>query len=206
MTDRTASALPEPGWYIDPGSGRRRWWNGIAWTSYIDGDQSPRDLASGGIFQPAISSSTNVNPWPIWVVVLLPLVVLLPMLTVDFAAYFRAVLAASELSDRVPVPIPPGIWVTQLVSWAVYPAGVVLSYFDWRTLKQRGIVRPFHWAWAFLSIVYLIGRAVVLRRRVGRGSSPFWIYLAVSLIAGVVQGTAIANAIITVVTERIPTR
>ena len=36
MTDDGRSFLPAPGWYLDPESGARRWWNGIAWANRAD--------------------------------------------------------------------------------------------------------------------------------------------------------------------------
>src|SRR5206468_9638315 len=58
---------------------------------------------------------------------------------------------------------------------------VVLAFLDRRILLRRGIVRPFHWVWSVLPLVYLIGRSVVLRRRVGRGSAPLWVSLLLSV-------------------------
>ncbi|MDQ1555529.1 MAG: hypothetical protein QOI02_531 [Actinomycetota bacterium] len=40
MTD-PASPTP-PGWYLEPGSSRSRWWNGESWTDDVrDGEGSP---------------------------------------------------------------------------------------------------------------------------------------------------------------------
>jgi hypothetical protein len=205
MTDSRQTELPGPGWYIDPGSGRRRWWNGIAWTSQFDGDSARLGSPVGLTTQRVLSSSTSVNPWPIWVLVLLPLVPLLPLLTVDFTAYVRDLLVSAQV--HAVTPVPSGITTAQLLNFATYPATVVLAYFDWRALAQRGVVRPFHWAWAFVpfALVYVIGRAVVLKRRVGRGTSPLWIYLLVSFGSGIIEGIAIGNAIAAVVSEHAPT-
>jgi hypothetical protein len=208
MTDSRQTELPGPGWYIDPGSGRRRWWNGIAWTAQFDGDSPGLGNTLGAETQRVLSSGTSVNPWPIWVVVVvLPLVPLLPLLTVDFAAYVRQALAAYQFHTAV--PDPAGLTTMQLLSWASYPATALFAYLDWRTLKDRGVVRPFHWAWAFIpfasTLVYVIGRSVVLKRRVGRGTSPLWIYLLVSLGIGVVLGVMIGGAIAGAVAASVPT-
>lgn len=204
MTDSTQIELPQPGWYIDPSSGRRRWWNGIAWTGEYDDTAGVGNPVGFGQHQ-MLSSSTSVNPWPIWVLVLLPLLPLLPLLTVDFATYFRDVLTASEV--RAVIPVPSGITTANLINLATYPATVVLAYLDWRALAQRGVVRPFHWAWAFVPfvLVYLIGRSVVLKRRVGRGTSPLWIYLLISVGGGVVEGIAVGNAVASVLAAGVPT-
>jgi quinol-cytochrome oxidoreductase complex cytochrome b subunit len=198
MTNTRPSELPTPGWYLDPTSGRRRWWNGIAWAHEIDG---------GGPGYPArfthVSSSANVNPWPIWVLILLPLVVAIPLLTVDFTAYFREIVAA-ERSQGIG-SIPPGYLFAQLANLAAYPAMVVLAYLDTRSLRRIGLDRPFHWAWSFLGIVYIIGRAVVLKRRVGRGTAPLWIYLLVSIGVGAYVGAVVGSAAAQAIIETLPT-
>ena len=198
MTNTRPSELPAPGWYLDPTSGRRRWWNGIAWAHEIDG---------GGPGYATrythVSSSANVNPWPIWVIVLLPLLVSIPLLTVDFSAYFREVVAAAR--SQTIGSVPPGYLVAQLVNFVAYPVSIVLAYLDTRALKRIGVVRPFHWAWSFLGIVYIIGRAVVLKRRVGRGTSPLWIYLLVSLAVGAFVGAVIGSAAVQAIAETLPT-
>lgn len=182
MTEAGPGIAP-PGWYVDPsGTGRRRWWNGIAWTNHMEGDRVAQAYVPGAVEQPVLSSSTSVNPWPVWALVLLPLVALAQFLTIDFGAFLRDAIVAAE-TDGLLVP-PPGLLVAQLVGWVSYIGTVVLAYLDWRALRRRGVVRPFHWAFAFLpQLVYLIGRAVVLRRRVGRGQSPVWIFLLVSTVS-----------------------
>ena len=38
-----------------------------------------------------------------------------------------------------------------------------LAYLDWDKLRRDGVVRPFHWAWVFLSReVYVVGRSVIV--------------------------------------------
>lgn len=197
MTDTRPSELPAPGWYLDPGSGRRRWWNGIAWAREVDSGEAGYATRSTHV-----PSSASVNPWPIWVLVLLPVAAVLPLLTVDFAAYFRDVLVAGRSQSAVSVP--PGYLAAQLLDLLAYPLTVLLAYLDTRALKRIGVIRPFHWAWAFLGIVYIIGRAVVLKRRVGRGTSPLWLYLLVSVGVGVFVGFTMGNAAVQAVLENLP--
>lgn len=64
--------------------------------------------------------------------------------------------------------------VTQVLGLAAWGFTVFAAFRDYKHLESVGVVRPFHWAFAFIpyTIVYLIGRHVVLRRscapRVGR--------------------------------------
>jgi len=49
-------------------------------------------------------------------------------------------------------------------------------------------VRPFHWAWAFLySGVYIIGRSIIVQRRIGRGLAPIWAWVAMSVLGLIVS-------------------
>jgi hypothetical protein len=55
----------------------------------------------------------------------------------------------------------------------------VLGYLDWRKLRGVGVVRPFHWIWAFLPTVYVIGRTTVIRKVAPRrGLAPVWVLIA----------------------------
>ncbi|WP_052226673.1 DUF2510 domain-containing protein [Microbacterium mangrovi] len=92
-----------------------------------------------------------------------------------------------------------------IVGLLVYAATVVFSYFDHRELVRRGYVKPFHWAWAFLgSLVYIIGRTVVVHRRGGRSLGPLWAMIAV-FVASIVIGW-IGGAVISVQTAEIMNR
>ena len=78
-----------------------------------------------------------------------------------------------------------------------YALSVLLAALDRRALGRLGVVRPFHWAYAFIPApVYLIGRTVVLRRRVGRGLAPLLTWLA--MIAAVIVLGGLAAVVIAV--------
>lgn len=76
----------------------------------------------------------------------------------------------------------PGIMTASLVgtllSWALYALAIVAGYRDYVQLGRLGYPKRLHWAWSFLSPVYPIGRAVVVRRQAGAGSATMWIALA----------------------------
>jgi hypothetical protein len=202
VTDSEQRLAP-PGWYVDPsGSGHRRWWNGLAWTHYMEGDAPPQGMVSGPVAQPLIPSNVTLNPWPIWLLVLLPAIATAQLLTIDFEGFFRETLLASQSGAPARLLLPPGYLFAQVLGWVLYLGGVALAFLDWWMLKQRGVVRPFFWAWSFLPpLVYLIGRTVVLRRRATRGQGPLWTYLLVSLVSGAIGGYFVANALLNVLTD-----
>jgi hypothetical protein len=73
------------------------------------------------------------------------------------------------------------------VSFAIGIGLVVLSWLDRRTLQARGVERPFHWAWSIVSLlIYLIGRSIVLQRRVGGSAAPLWLFLGLSVCGGAI--------------------
>jgi hypothetical protein len=200
MIDGDRSVLPAPGWYLDPESGERRWWNGIAWANRSDELRAQAAATVGLIRQPALSTSTSVSPWPVWAIAMLPLLAAAPVLLLDLKSYARAVLVASEA--HAVAPLPPGFLAAQLLGVVTFVAAVVLAHLDRRMLIHRGVVRPFHWAWAVVPLAYLIGRAVILRRRVGRGSAPVWVYLLLSVAVGVVEGILVTASVASVIAER----
>ncbi|HEV7624336.1 MAG TPA: DUF2510 domain-containing protein [Amnibacterium sp.] len=177
MSSPTPTPAPAPGWYPDPaGSHRRRWWDGRGWTDHLaDGSWD------GSIEQPPLAAEARVNTPFIWIIALLPLLSAIAFLTWDEEGYLRRAIedpqhaAVSQFTD-------PGYLLTWGVGFLIYPAIVVLAYFDWRALTRMGVVKPFHWAWSFLTIVYIIGRPVVLRRRVHQGLAPLWTFLIVYVL------------------------
>ncbi|KTR73670.1 hypothetical protein NS234_19740, partial [Microbacterium oxydans] len=79
-----------------------------------------------------------------------------------------------------------------------------------RGLAARGFVRPFPWAWTFLSsLVYVIGRHVVIRRRGGRTLAPLVVTIAIQvamLLAASVWASVFAVQLLETVFEMATTR
>ncbi|MGO7983712.1 hypothetical protein ACC691_38370, partial [Rhizobium johnstonii] len=64
---------------------------------------------------------------------------------------------------------------------------MLFAFLDWRMLRAAGYERRFHWAWAFLgSLVYVIGRSVLVKRAAGRGSAPMWIAIVLYVVTSIV--------------------
>ncbi|MEN8600513.1 hypothetical protein [Microbacterium rhizosphaerae] len=103
----------------------------------------------------------------------------------------------------------PAYFLLLLVGLATYGVSVWFGYRDVRELEARGFVRPFHWAWLFLSAwVYVIGRTAVVSRRGGRGAAPLVVFLAiqaVSLIVGMVWMFTFMNQLMQMLVSQVPT-
>lgn len=78
----------------------------------------------------------------------------------------------------------PWVWGAFILGWGGSAATVWFAVLDVRELRARGFVRPFHWGWSFLgSIVYVIGRHVVIRRRGGSDRAPLVVMIVTQSLA-----------------------
>ncbi|MDQ0031916.1 DUF2510 domain-containing protein [Arthrobacter bambusae] len=187
MTERPMDqSRPAPGWYPDPaGSGRSLWWDGTAWSGYLPAAQP---VAAPGRWRPLISPQTPVYNALIWLIVAAPLVVVVLQAAVwnpvPRFVYVRGVRTLDPSSI-----ITPGYFVVAAAGVLAYAATIVAAYFDWKGLRRAGVVRPFHWAWAFLNLaVYVIGRSVVVRKVApGRGLAPIWAFIGVYVVTIVIS-------------------
>lgn len=198
MSDSANPNTPA-GWYPDPaGSGKDRWWDGSAWTEQLAArpvvpsmlaqaaPQTPHQgqyvpsTQHGQHWQPAAPTSQDSNtPW-IWLIVLLPVVAIIPIFFWDFRGYLLDTMTNPR--GAMMSTFSPAYIAMIVVSWVCYGASVWFAYRDYATLGQRGHQRRFHWAWTFLSsLVYIIGRSVMVRRAVGRGLAPMWVSIALSV-------------------------
>lgn len=175
------------GWYPDA-NGNPRWWDGYRWV-----DAAPVAAPAG--IPPRVAPGTSANTVWIWVIVLLPLVA-------AFVTSGYLLQMQNGMLDFVRImptdgsqPDPQAFiqwemttifngWYFALlgVGWLIYGISAWFAYLDFRELSRRGFVRPFHWAWIFLSSwVYVIGRTVVVGRRGGRGAAPLWVFIALQV-------------------------
>ena len=180
------------GWYPDPdGTAKSRWWDGSAWTEHYHDPSAPVHASSAPVgpaviaavpVEPAVPGVTS--PYNLWVWYIVGLVGLsfLTLVTFDFQAY----VFASLYNAGNPFAIfTPGYVFVSVVGFLTWAGAVALAYFDHRDLRARGVAAPFHWAFAFISsVVYLAGRSIVIRRRLGNGMVPLWV--AVGYAGGVV--------------------
>lgn len=166
-----------PGWYPDTVDPRcLRWWDGTVWTEHV-GPPASQQLGR----RPPISPETPVyNPF-IWIIAGMPLLPVILMLA--WNPKFRFV--TTRAGDPVPDPasiFDAGYFLLLGALAFVYLGSVALAFFDYRSLRGKGVVRPFHWAWAFMymgGLVYVIGRAVVVNKVAsGRGWWPVGLLVA----------------------------
>jgi lysylphosphatidylglycerol synthetase-like protein (DUF2156 family) len=96
----------------------------------------------------------------------------------------------------------PAYLLVLLSGWFIYALSIVFGLLDWRELKQRGVPKPFHWAWGFFVIivgwpaVYVIGRTVVAKRRTGAGMAPLWVFIGLEVVTFIVSLVVIVTAIV----------
>ncbi|WAB80877.1 DUF2510 domain-containing protein [Microcella daejeonensis] len=179
MSDTTPAPVPA-GWYPDPAGGPgRRWWNGTAWTEQVE------QPYSAGYAPPVLGAPAGTAPYTpwIWILALLPLSSLLSFFLLDVEAIVAQSLA-SDPSDPFAIPAPTtGELLTNGLGFAAWVLGILFAFLDWRELKKRRVDKPFHFAWSILlSLVYVIGRSVVVKRRIGTGLAPLWTAVAVTVL------------------------
>jgi hypothetical protein len=127
----------------------------------------------------------------IWLVVALPLLSVLVLFLFDWTAFVRESIYASAFPEQAPYAASSSLAVSagaSVLSFVIAALTVLFSFLDWRRLRARGIEKPFHWAFSFFVLVissggvYIIGRAVILRRQTGKGLGPVWGWIAVTVV------------------------
>lgn len=126
---------------------------------------------------PSISTGT---PW-VWLLACIPAVQTIA-LEPDLLGFTEIATSPTRTaSDGTVDLLVAGFAIDFGVTLFVIVAAGLLAFLDERALQHRGVPRPFPWGWGFLLGVYLVGRTVVLRRRLGRGAAP--LVLGASLYA-----------------------
>lgn len=186
MSDQ-APAVPA-GWYPDPSDATRgRYWDGAAWTEYL---HHPGQPAPTPVLR-APEGTPWSTPW-IWLIVLLPLLSIASLFLVPIEDVLEASFAAPEeaLAAQVELYTSPGYLLSIAIGWILPALLVLFAVLDHRALRRRGVPKPLHWAWGFFAFlspaVYPIARAVIVRRRTGRGFVVLWVTIAVLVVTAVV--------------------
>jgi len=138
----------------------------------------------------------------VWLLAATPLLPLIGLLQWDIKGYLRAFLlvgtsggtGSGRLVDAI---LSPSYFVLLGLGFLTFVLCVVFALLDYYELKKRSIPRPFHWAWSFLQTgaVYIIGRAVIVRRRTGRGLAPLWVWIGVWVLTLIVGIAVLVSAL-----------
>jgi Protein of unknown function (DUF2510) len=205
VTNPQAPRTPA-GWYPDPdGVQRQCWWDGEKWTADVAPLSEPQPYSVDRQQLSAPPGTDWNTPW-IWLLLfLLPL----PSLSLFFLDWSQAfeidpVTMRPDLDRQLAFFTSPAYLfalIGGLLSWAL---SLVLSYLDFKTLRDRGVPSPFHWAWSFLNpYVYAIGRGVVTNRRIGKGLAVVWVAVGI-LVLGLILGFVLAAMIFGAVFSQLP--
>ena len=205
MTEPTTPSVPA-GWYPDPaGSPNSRWWDGVQWTDSMQQPYSP-----GVVTTPRAAEGTPVyNLW-IWLAIFAPYLSLPLLFTLDFSSLLDPSALTSDgasLEAQLGLYTSPGFLLLTVGGWVTTAAAVLFSWLDHRWLVRAGVPQPFSWAWSFFILlgypVYPIGRAIVTRRRTGRGWGVLWATILafvggilIALIWGIVITVQITQSIL----------
>ena len=132
-----------------------------------------------------VPEGTPVDTIWIWLIVVLPVLAVLPLFLWDFEGYMEQTMnpSASPMVTALGPYTDPWYLVATFGGWIVYGLSVWFAALDSAALAKLGYQRRFHWAWAFLSsVVYVIGRSVVVRRQAGRGYLPMAAAIALTVV------------------------
>ena len=189
VSDAAGTISTQPGWYADPsGAPRLRWWDGAQWTEHL---HDPAPAKSGALRTSDVGPDTPVYSASIWMIVGLPLLSVFAIASFDMTEYM---LNVTTLGLRAAATELDYLFL-QGLGTATYIASVIFAILDRRGLRADGFHRPFHWAWAILSVtVYVIGRSVIVNRRAGRGLWPIGALLALIVLQLVVVGLKVSEA------------
>lgn len=188
------SSVPDPGWHPAPDRpGQLRWWDGHSWADSYQAQALP----AGARGRPPLRPGAAVYGWAIWLMALLPLANVLLELAWKPTLSFRTMSSGSQRIRMLELNsvFTPMYFLMLLAGFIAYALCLWFAYLDWKKLAAEGVVRPFHWAWAFLApAVYVIGRSVVVRK-VARplGLAPIWAVVATAALAVIVAGIKVAE-------------
>ena len=196
MTDPAVPSTPA-GWYPDPSGGaQRRWWDGAQWTDHLE---TPYSTTAAAMPSTAPEGTDPYTTW-IWPLLVIPVLQLLSVFLIDWEQFIVTSLTDTSIAGQAALFATPGYIAVTALGWITNILFVLFAFLDWRELRRRGVPRPFHWAWSFLVLasawpVYPIGRAIVARRRTGRGMASLWITIA-TIVLGIIVSIGLAIYIV----------
>ena len=160
-------------------------------------------MAAAGV-QP-LRAPAGVKPGTVWFWLLAVGVPVLTILDLIPTSIYLSQVIGGETTDPTAAAsavFSPAYLLVLLSGWFIYAVSIVFGLLDWRELKARGVPKPFHWAWGFFVLavgwpaVYVIGRAVVAKRRTGAGLAPLWVFIGLEVVAFIVTLVVVVTATI----------
>jgi hypothetical protein len=192
MSSTVPPGIPA-GWYSDPaGFDQLRWWDGAGWTPHL----APRPIPmpppvpqapmfpmpitqAPGSQTPGVQTLAPPGNWNTvssWFIALSP--------TFFAAAY---ILEFLRVAGQPNLSLVFGAIAGS--SFVPFVVAVIFATVDRHVLKKRGYPIPASVWWMLLTpLAYLIVRTVKLRREVGRGSGPLWVWIAAWAVSSVIIG------------------
>jgi hypothetical protein len=188
MSSTVPPGIPA-GWYSDPaGFDQLRWWDGTGWTQHlvprptpmhapvIRVPEVPQPFAQQPFAQATLATPGKANTVSSWFIALSPV--------------FYAVAYILTLSNAA---AQPGVSYSYgaIAGSIAFVAAIIFAAVDRHALKKRGYPAPASVWWVLLTpLAYLIVRTVKLRREVGRGSGPLWVWIAAWALSSLLIGVA----------------
>lgn len=229
------SGQQPPGWYPD-GRGAMRWWDGYRWTEHVQqAAVATAPVQPGGYGAaaypngeyPKVPDATPIYTRWIWWIVIIPVLQTFVAagymidMTLRFTGFMSRMFEFVQddvpdpssmsglMSEQMAIIFSPWYFALLFGGLIVYGVCVWFSYLDHRDLEALGYVRPFHWAWSFLgTLVYIIGRSVVVHRRSGRGYAPMWVTIIWQcgvIVLSIVWSVWFTNTLMSTLLAGIPT-
>jgi hypothetical protein len=166
---------------------------------------------------------TSPNTVQVWLIVAIfgiqSIGALVWLATWDLSGYMNSMMSlststgsAGDVFAMYGYIFTPGYFALLAFSFLGYLGTAALAYLDAKELIRRGVQRPFPWALSFIpsygSLVYIIGRTVVVRRRTGTGFAPLGVYIAIfvlTMVLSVVVGLAMMSTMMGSINDLYPT-
>lgn len=137
-----------------------------------------------GYSQPYSAQGVNPSTEYMWRIAFWPLTGILT--TAVYAlmgglSYSSGYISSSDLMSAL-----SAVLLYLALSVLCYALFIRFALQDSRELRRRQIREPFGWGWAFIPIVYVIGRTAVVYSRTGQGLAPLFVCVASWLFANVI--------------------
>ncbi|MDQ1574767.1 MAG: hypothetical protein QOH44_2326 [Actinomycetota bacterium] len=204
MSSTVPPGIPA-GWYSDPaGFDQLRWWDGAGWTLHLaprpipmpppvplaptslppvaEAPMFPMPITQAPVLQTPVAQTVappgNWNTVSSWFVALSP---------IFYAAAY--ILEFPRAAGQPNISYVFGVLAGS--AFVPFVVAVIFATVDRHALKKRGYPLLASVWWMLLSpLAYLIVRTLKLRREVGRGSGPLWLWIAAWAVSSVVIGVA----------------